>query len=105
MSVANKNCIFVIHLHKGKVLHYDFRLEIDGVLKSWVVPKGPSLNPKNKRLSILTTDHNIEYAKFEGYIQEGYYGAGPVIIWDNGEVQYQDDPLKGFRNGKLNFKL
>ncbi len=101
----NKECIFVVHKHKGKVLHYDFRLEIGACLKSWAIPKGPSLNPKNKRLAIITTDHHIDYANFEGYIEEGYYGAGPVIVWDIGTVIYENDPIKSFNRKKIGFEL
>ncbi|MGH7253591.1 MAG: DNA polymerase ligase N-terminal domain-containing protein, partial [Nitrospiraceae bacterium] len=96
---------FIIHQHAATRLHFDLRLEMDGVLKSWAVPKGPSRNPADKRLAVHVEDHPIEYGDFEGIIPEGNYGAGAVIVWDRGLWVPLEDPGEGLKKGKLLFEL
>lgn len=96
---------FVIHLHGATRLHYDLRLQWKGVLKSWAVPKGPSYNPRDKRLAVRTEDHPDEYKNFEGVIPDHEYGAGPSLIWDAGEFEPLEDFDKGFKKGHLRFRI
>src|SRR5215470_9812713 len=96
---------FVIQKHAARRTHYDFRLEHDGVLKSWAVTRGPSLDPAEKRLAVRTEDHPLEYGGFEGVIPKGEYGAGPVMIWDRGTWEPICDPDEGLAKGDLKFRL
>ncbi len=97
--------IFVVQKHDATRLHYDFRLALDGVLKSWAVTRGPSLIPGEKRLAVAVEDHPLEYADFEGTIAEGEYGGGSVIVWDRGAWTPIGDPHKGLKKGQLDFEL
>src|SRR5438309_4562444 len=106
-SVPQLEDTFVVQKHAARRLHYDFRLAIDGVLKSWAVPKGPSLNPADKRLAVQTEDHPLDYGNFEGKIPQGNYGAGTVMVWDRGTYRVigEADAGKQLQRGEIKFEL
>src|SRR5688572_6937895 len=102
---SGKALSYVIQKHAARRLHYDFRLELDGVLVSWAIPKGPSLDPRDRRLAVHVEDHPMQYGSFEGVIPQGQYGGGTVVLWDRGTWMPEDDPRRGLREGKLKFTL
>ncbi len=102
-KVTRRGNDYVIQKHAARRLHYDLRLELDGVMKSWAVTRGPSLDPAEKRLAVHVEDHPIEYNTFEGTIPQGEYGGGTVMIWDRGRWFPEGDPHKGYAKGHLEF--
>ncbi len=102
---TRRGWLYVIQKHDASRLHYDFRLQLGGVLLSWAVPKGPSLDPTIKRLAMHVEDHPVDYGGFEGIIPEGEYGGGTVMLWDRGHWEPEGDPAESYRQGKLKFRL
>src|SRR5882724_13108010 len=102
-KTKSKALRFVVQKHDATRLHYDFRLELDGVLLSWAVTKGPSLNPADKRLAVRTEDHPLDYGSFEGTIPQGQYGGGTVMLWDRGSWAPVGDPERDYARGNLTF--
>ncbi len=103
MAIIRKR--FVIHEHHARNLHFDLRLEVDGVLRSWAVPKGPSMDPAEKRLAIAVPDHSMAYGSFEGRLPDDSYGAGEVRIWDDGKYETAIDPAIQLKKGKLRLEF
>ena len=104
-KIGKRGHAFVVQKHAARRLHYDLRLQLDRVMKSWAVTRGPSLVPGEKRLAVQVEDHPVDYNKFEGIIPEGEYGAGTVMVWDRGTWRPDDDPHKGLAKGHLSFHL
>jgi bifunctional non-homologous end joining protein LigD len=104
-KLGKRGFVFVIQKHAARRLHYDLRLQLDGVMKCWAVTRGPSLVPGDKRLAVQVEDHPIDYNKFEGTIPQGEYGGGTVMVWDRGRWKPEGDPEKGLRKGHLSFEL
>jgi bifunctional non-homologous end joining protein LigD len=104
-KVSKEKRSYLIQKHDATRLHYDFRLELDGVLLSWAVTRGPSLDPADKRLAVRTEDHPLSYGTFEGTIPKGQYGGGPVMLWDEGTWEPRQDPHVGLKKGHLSFIL